>query len=56
MALTQPPNPMNHENHFYQNRKLIAINNDKESGRRGAKVSDSTTNDGKCYPLVQIED
>ena len=39
---------------FIQNRKLIAINNDNKSGRRGAKVPDSTTNGGKSYPLIQV--
>ena len=35
---------------FIQNKKLIAINNNNKSGRRGAKVPDSTTNGGKSYP------
>ena len=37
-----------------QNKKLTQINNNRESGRRGAKVSDSTINGGKCYQLLHI--
>ena len=33
-------------------KRLIQKNNDKESGQRGAKVSDSTIDGGKYYPLV----
>ena len=39
---------------FNQNKKVIQINNNKESRRRGAKLPDSTINCGKSYPLVHI--
>jgi len=42
------------ENIFNQNKKLIAINDRKIIAIRGAKVSDSTINGGKSYPLVQV--
>ena len=41
---------------FNQNKKLIQINNDKESGQRGATFPDSKINGGKSYPLVHIGD
>ena len=39
---------------FNQNKKLIAINNNNKSGRRGAKARHSTLHCRKCYPLLQI--
>ena len=44
------------ENIFNQNKKLIARKNNKKGGRRGAKVSDLTSNGGKSYLLVKIEE
>ena len=39
-----------------QNKKLIAINNNKTSSRRGTKARLSTLYCVKCYPLVHIGD
>ena len=39
---------------FNQNKKKIAINNDKTSGRRGVKTLSSTINGGKSSLLVYI--